>query len=279
MAGPTTGTTSATAVSTTGAGIGDCTVDQFSISGTPGTPVICGFNTGQHMIVDAVDSCHTVSAFVGADATTSREWDITVSQYACGDEDSMGGPPGCLQYHTADTGKISSFNFPTADAMIGDTATHLSNQRYSVCVRRNANKCYICYIPTPAIAPASATNQDSFGLSVSPDAAPQAGVNTECSTDYITIPAGTTLAIAMIATDTPLTAAGLVQRACGRFFAIAAGTASVSLCTRSAPFRLGVNLDSDEVEIAADVAISNESAMFPGGIVGFGLNYAQKDCP
>ncbi len=33
-----------------GSGLGDCTTDSFSITapGNAGTPVICGFNTGQH---------------------------------------------------------------------------------------------------------------------------------------------------------------------------------------------------------------------------------------
>jgi len=34
----------------TGGAVGDCVTDEFSISapGSNGTPVICGFNTGQH---------------------------------------------------------------------------------------------------------------------------------------------------------------------------------------------------------------------------------------
>ena len=32
-------------------------------------------------------------------------------QYGCGNDD-VSGPPGCLQYYTATTGTIQSFNFP-----------------------------------------------------------------------------------------------------------------------------------------------------------------------
>ena len=49
---PVTGTAtdSGTNPTTTGGSIGDCTKDSFTV-GTPGnrgSPVICGFNTGQH---------------------------------------------------------------------------------------------------------------------------------------------------------------------------------------------------------------------------------------
>ena len=92
-----------------GASIGDCTTDTFSITspGNIGSPVICGFNTGQHsqllyvhcfsefklynlflVILDAADACNmAVFDLTGSDVT--RAWDIKVTQYKCGDE--MGG--------------------------------------------------------------------------------------------------------------------------------------------------------------------------------------------
>ena len=53
IAAPVTGTTTPTAdttVSTNGDALGDCLTDAFSITapGNVGTPIICGFNTGQH---------------------------------------------------------------------------------------------------------------------------------------------------------------------------------------------------------------------------------------
>ena len=41
-------------------------------------------------------------------------------------------PVGCLQYNTAATGRITTFNFDDADS------THLANQQYSYCIRDNA---------------------------------------------------------------------------------------------------------------------------------------------
>eukprot|EP00094_Tigriopus_californicus_P012709 TCALIF_12286-PA protein Name:"Protein of unknown function" AED:0.00 eAED:0.00 QI:19/1/0.75/1/0.28/0.37/8/0/164 len=65
IAGPTVGTASVGANTDTinGGAIGDCTSDSFSVTspGNNGSPLICGFNTGQHMIVDSSALCHKAS--------------------------------------------------------------------------------------------------------------------------------------------------------------------------------------------------------------------------
>ena len=100
IAGPATCTTTDVATGATrriGGRIGDCLTDTFSITspGNPGTPVICGFNTGQHskmpfckyelymleeffiisVIVDASELCN-VAAFDIGSAGATRQWDI-----------------------------------------------------------------------------------------------------------------------------------------------------------------------------------------------------------
>ena len=74
--------------------------------GVPGfapPPVICGYNTGQHMFVPASDSCVTATIDIDtATTTTPRSWNIRVTQYECG---SLVAPEeNCLQYHTATSG-------------------------------------------------------------------------------------------------------------------------------------------------------------------------------
>eukprot|EP00095_Tigriopus_kingsejongensis_P012205 maker-scaffold767_size101014-snap-gene-0.9 protein:Tk12205 transcript:maker-scaffold767_size101014-snap-gene-0.9-mRNA-1 annotation:"PREDICTED: uncharacterized protein LOC100903241" len=126
IAGPVEGLTvpelTDTPSTTNGASIGDCATDQFSVSspGSFGSPVICGYNEGQHMFVDANEMC-SKALFTFGSGTAMREWEIKVTQYACGDDN--GGPPGCLQYHTGTVGSFASFNFPTADTMVGPTGT------------------------------------------------------------------------------------------------------------------------------------------------------------
>ena len=58
------------------------------------------------MILDASASCHTVNFNIGGSTTTSRKWDIRVTQYACGDYDLAGT---YFQYFNAPTYTIYSF--------------------------------------------------------------------------------------------------------------------------------------------------------------------------
>merc|ERR1712156_721484 len=101
LAGATAGTTVSAANTAAGSqignAIGDCLTDSFSITsqGTFGTPVICGSNGGYHMIVDASTECSLANFNIGGLTTTTRKWNIRVTQYACGDYD-MSGWPGCL---------------------------------------------------------------------------------------------------------------------------------------------------------------------------------------
>lgn len=268
-----------------GGAIGDCQTDTFSITGTKnsGTPIICGENTGQHVYVDSDGkNCHTINIGIGT-ATATRNLDIMVTQYRCGEE--AGGPEGCLQYHTTASGKIRSFNFPNQAnaATVAAGVTHLSSQDYDICIRRPAGTTVICYTQCTNVAGASAANsaataQASFGLSVSPDAAAQSNAGpTLCNADYILIPGGDTLANAIM---TPAPLANL-NRFCGRELNPTAGVASaavVSVCTAVLPFTVGVHFDADEehTAIANGKTANSEAAVPPGGIIGFSLCYTTQ---
>merc|ERR1739844_318302 len=161
LAGAVAGSITAAATAVGAAGtlngpnVGDCTDDQFSISGGTGrgTPTICGTNTGYHMIVDADpagNTCHTALFNIGGTTTTSRSWNVLITHYSCGDTDSSGWP-GCLQYYTATANNIQNFGFPTTGDVTA-SVTHLSNQHYDICIRRASSFCYICYSPTINVA-------------------------------------------------------------------------------------------------------------------------------
>ena len=49
-------------------------------------------------MIDIGSGCQSAVFTLNDDTTTSRAWDIKITQFACGDIDS-GGPPGCLQYY------------------------------------------------------------------------------------------------------------------------------------------------------------------------------------
>lgn len=58
------------------------------------------------VIIDTTGlDCQRVNFNIGASTSTSRSWDIYVTQYTCGQED-VAGPPGCLQYYTGTTGLV-----------------------------------------------------------------------------------------------------------------------------------------------------------------------------
>ena len=69
------------------------------------------------MIVDVDSSlCHQADFQISPDTGTSRSWDISIKQYACGDE--MGGPVGCLQYFTGTSGSVANYGFPTSGNVV-----------------------------------------------------------------------------------------------------------------------------------------------------------------
>ena len=134
------------------------------------------------MILDSTGSaCHNINFNIGASTGTTRSWDIYVTQYTCGQEDEA-GPPGCLQYYTGTTGLVKTYAYGTSNtaSSTSESTTHLQNQNYNVCVRREKGYCYICW--------AEWDTDDSFGLSLSDTAAiAKAGSGTDCTLDYVTV--------------------------------------------------------------------------------------------
>lgn len=281
-----------TDTTTDGGATGDCTRDTFAVSGGgasfKGSPTICGTNTGQHVFVDTDGVGCSMASFVFGGGSDTRQYDIKVYQYECTQED-LGGPMGCLQYHTGNMGTIASFNYPIGQTTVSTTTTatapHLSNQDYSICFRRSKSKCALCFTPT-----LPATNPLSFGLSVSASTtAAQGQAGTNCATDFLQIPAAITKTIAvdqLRSTTSTLTAATAnFNKFCGRFFSITqGGTASVTMCTGIVPFR--VRFVTDDTEAAGksgtpptvNGAANEAKGPTPYGTIGFSLTYFQADC-
>merc|ERR1711988_591622 len=265
--------------------LGRCIQDTFTISGTRGPyPLICGLNTGQHMIVDTDGKTCVDAVFsYGADAT--RSYNIHVTQYSNINE--MGGPPGCLQFYTGQEGRVESFNYlGITGARADNPGAHLQSHDYRVCIRPLENMCLICWGTTNQGD--VNTNRGSFGVSVSAAAALQAmaGINL-CLTDYVEIVGGQTFAntAAAPANLAAFAAVGTsVDRFCGRFFAANAAVTDQSVCTRQVPFSLRVNFDDNEAagNAAQNMATLSEfadgaanMATGPFGSMGFSLSFDQ----
>ena len=192
---------------------------------------------------------------IGGSTTTTRQWDIYVTQYTCAQED-LGGPPGCLQFFTGTTGLAKTFGYPTTNtgtAVQAASSTHLQNQNYNICVRREKGYCYICWAEWY-----TAATMGSFGLSLSDAAASKSQSGSRCTSDFITIPQGNTDAIA----QTTTAAAGNSNRFCGRFLNPAAeATTPLTVCSKLSSFKETcrvVNLHLLDIKLLDIQAILNK---------------------
>jgi len=288
-----------------GSAIGKCKGDQFVATGSP---VICGTNSGQHMVLDT-DGTSCVSAVFtfGVGGNTQRSYRIHVLQFDQYHE--MGGPAGCLQYYTGEMGTVNTFNWQGFAA--GSNSVHLANQNYDVCVRRLINACRICWSPV-APMPGNNGRRGAFGVSNGPSgaAAPQAGtdVGGNCnipatgadpadSGDWVTILNGLAVpnaAASAVLSDGVIKSAanmdiGHGDRFCGRFFANQAGVTDTTVCSAVTPFKLGVHFDDFEAAQTAvmgangilnmnEASAPNAGPDAPLGVQGFSLGFAQIAC-
>lgn len=278
--------------------LGDCVGDAFIVSNVNNqVPVICGENSGQHLFLDMNDECAELHFnLVDAQSMITRRWDIRVVQYVCGDTNA--GPENCLQYHIATAGSFRSFNYPSNFPTT--TTTHLSNQDYGICFRRDADMCYICYghflqdgcMPDCANALAEVTtvvNGPTFGISTTANAGAKSNIDSHCSFDYLMIPGGQAEAMAKVGTvvttcDDANTDLCENYLFCGRFLSTmddqdpnGADDLMASVCTRQEPFMVWFHTDSDESHDAAGAdTTTSELVGFPPGIQGFHLKYVQK---
>eukprot|EP00095_Tigriopus_kingsejongensis_P001718 maker-scaffold539_size142544-snap-gene-0.26 protein:Tk01718 transcript:maker-scaffold539_size142544-snap-gene-0.26-mRNA-1 annotation:"hypothetical protein DAPPUDRAFT_240461" len=179
--------------------------------------------------------CSKVLFNFGAAATTMREWEIKVTQFACGDEMGVSTTPPPLQWFSP---------------------------------------------------------QVSFGLSVSYTGKARGEWDQKCSEDYLEIPGAVHVTMMIPLKIGPISATTNVRsRACGRFLNLADAGADrqnsmASVCTQMKPFRVTFVTNGDEVTTAPDGTRAaktgdprvNEQGLFPGGIMGFSLDYRQVNC-
>jgi len=299
---------------------GNCVSDTFSIANMGGDnpPVICGTNDGQHMILDTDgQSCQDALFTIGSD-THTRKWDIHVTQYTCEEMETAkgAGPSGCLQYHTGSSGHFASFAFPITASLIGSTkvgstVTHLNNQDYKICFRKESGKGKMCYTPLGLPTTLAITDQGTFGVSGSPDAMyTKPGQDSLCYYDYLEFSGGVYPHTSAV-TDSTTQSVGTTARTklCGRQLAATqSGTGIASdlkkhetVCSVSAPYEIRVRFDGYEshglpvdptakskdptVHLGCGTAGSTtgaklrnagcESSGAPSGHIGFGLIYNQ----
>jgi len=241
-----------------------CLDAQFSTtSDGPVPPVICGNNQGMHMLIEAKDSCNTLTFnWPGA---YSKDWNIKISQFERGA--AWKAPEGCTQWFTGTSNYIQSYNY--------DGGYHLADQKYTNCIRTEQSYCSIGY---------TGISDTSFRMSsINLDTSPinMGLVGDSCVGDRILIAGG--------GTDPGGKATFNYDRFCGGL--LTSGNVCTSMCTSASastspggttlktvysnkmPFQLqvftdGTELDVDDPSAAAGVEWSE----------GFRIYYSQESC-
>merc|ERR1712241_758503 len=295
LTSPAPVTSAVAAVSLT---VGDCIYDSLTVSNPGGSvpPTVCGYNTGQHMFVPASTQCNQINIDIDTlTTTTTRKWQIKVTQYECGN--MMAPEQDCLQYLTASSGTIASFNWDTSASSVASSQTHLSSQYYDICIRRARSYCSVCYSPYVS----SPTAASSFGVSATgPGPALLSSQGSLCTGVTTLNPAvasnsgfGDYLEIVALQPGTGSTATiGPTgkNRICGTVFNAATPTAvHATACSWAVPFKVGVHFDQDDAINAPPAPAYNlvendvtgttgVSAGAGYGYSGFYLNYWQNSC-
>lgn len=252
---------------------GTCT-DSFIVGGSTNVvPIICGDNSGQHMYIDVPSSALTPTdvqlMFNFAAGVATRTWNIKIAMLPCGA--SYLAPPGCLQYFTASSGRVRSFNWQDVGA---PTSTRqLNNQNYNICFRTELvtgqRAAQMCLTPCTVIPRGFAFSlTDDPVAPVNPGAAVGTGDNT-CYYDFLAIVGGTNLATAATA-----------DRFCGNALNPTPGGPNVEVCTGVRPFRITFVTNGDEVAIppvaAAPGVPAVIGALLDRNNVGFCLDYLER---
>ena len=246
------------------------------------------------MFVTASSSCNTVTIDIDTGSTTTtRKWQMKVTQYECG---SMMMPDNnCLQYHTAVSGTIASFNWDTTATTVAATQYHLSSQFYNICIRRARSFSSVCYQPVITTAtisygfgggnPPAGTSADALNavgsLCTGIDVASTTAANERAFGDYLEI-------VNAQSPASPTAGAGVlgINRISGtpschpHSFPVAV----VTVCSWSVPFKVGVHFNENELVLApGGTATANHEnfgpvALFGWGYSGFYLSYCQGSC-
>jgi len=287
---------------------GDCIYDSFSVTSPGGQapPVICGYNTGQHMYVDSSQLCNRLTFNFDPSLSAYRQWQIKITQYDEMDDARYLPPPDCLQYFTGTLGSVQNFNYKNSDSY------HLSSQRYTICWRRERNRCALCValgyfgmsnVPSkvPSTSTSSWTKKAGFTDSICCEAdTPTANCGTSGANDFIEFDN------AMEPPTNDRFKVGQANRFCGRWMGVnpepvdsytySATNAGKTICSSAIPFRMrvrfsdGEELGSSPTTIcsssrpAKSLDVSDECATFRTygkrrGTLGFQLTWWQTTCP
>ncbi|XP_017770277.1 PREDICTED: uncharacterized protein LOC108558006 [Nicrophorus vespilloides] len=166
---------------------GVCVDEKLVISGSglnTMVPILCGYNTGQHIYVDVESLSGPLQIAVLANNIERKRYKMKICQY----DDSCSGLMSCLQYYTGISGVISSFNYEKAATFSRSDPQYLNNLNYAICIKREPGYCTVTYRTTGNNVqyPFELKNFDEDGMPTVPNG--QAGVGViNCPDDYIVV--------------------------------------------------------------------------------------------
>merc|ERR1711981_268875 len=141
---------------------GACTNDVITVTSPSAANIgineLCGTLSGQHIYIenDAVAPNPAATLNINTnDFQSPRSWKILVRMIECDNPNKA--PNDCLQYHTGESGQITSLN----GALVNDAQSMLNNLQYNICIRQEAGNTQIQFREARSAAGAAI---DSFGL-------------------------------------------------------------------------------------------------------------------
>ncbi|XP_030764365.1 uncharacterized protein LOC115888705 [Sitophilus oryzae] len=167
---------------------GTCVTERLVITGQNSNdqiPVLCGYNTGQHVYVDVSQLNGPLQIMVLSTTGSRKRFKMRICQYTDVCSTSQNN---CLQYYTGVTGVIESFNYDQAAMFNRSTPGYFNNLNYAICIRREAGYCSITYrnVQGGQTYPFQLVNELPSGQLTVPQG--QAGVDIlNCPDDYIII--------------------------------------------------------------------------------------------
>jgi len=207
-----------------------CQKSEFSVTGDgKNSPVICGKNTGYHMIVEALDTCNQLRTFFTSDSVL-RALEIQISQIAC--NAPWKAPEGCTQWFTGNSGTVYSYNY--------QGGLHVEEQEYVNCIRREEGKCSM------------ATWAESTEFKISGTGS-TSSTDDDCVTDYVYVPRA----------RTSLTILKNVDRICGTLYGFGS---QQTLYTDRYPFIIGVSFNTAEAYSPAETGTLGFKINYEQGI-------------
>ncbi|KAF7286637.1 hypothetical protein GWI33_004670 [Rhynchophorus ferrugineus] len=167
---------------------GTCQTERLIISGQNDNdqiPILCGYNTGQHVYVDVSQVDGPLQIMVLSTNGTQKRFKMRICQYT---DTCSSSQNNCLQYYTGTSGVIQSFNYDQAAMFNRSSPGYFNNLNYAICIRREAGYCSVTYtnIQNGQMYPFQLVNQYTNGQLTIPQG--QAGVDIlNCPDDYIII--------------------------------------------------------------------------------------------